>query len=284
MKSILKIAVLAVLFQSFLSCDKKATAIEAQEEQRTKVEMVTDAGTMTIELYNETPLHRDNFIKLANNAAYDSLLFHRVIKNFMIQGGDPDSKKATPSDTLGSGDVSYTVDAEINKNFFHKKGALGAARDDNPERASSGMQFYIVHGKVYNDSLLTVDEKRINTWLAEHYFKKDIANKALLDSLQNAIDDKDFERYSMYNDSITSMASSYVNFEKYTIPNAHRDVYKSVGGSAHLDQNYTVFGEVVKGLNVIDAIAQVQTDSLDRPKIDVRILKVNVIEKTKKPE
>ena len=276
MKTYLKIYLLLLLILSFWKCDTKTKA--PKEAQRKTVEMVTDYGTMVIELYNETPLHRDNFIKLAKENAYDSVLFHRVINEFMIQGGDPDSKNARPGDTLGNGGLPYTVDAEFSPDLFHKKGVLAAARDGNPERASSSMQFYIVQGKVWNDSLLDNAETRINGWLAEHYFKNDPVNKPLLDSLQKAIDDENMARYALFSDSIRSMSKSYKNFDSYIIPEAHREVYKTIGGTPHLDQNYTIFGEVIKGIEVIDSIAAVRTDSLDRPINDVRIRKVRVLE------
>src|SRR6478752_1412355 len=155
MKTSYKIILPLLILLSFWSCNsKKESAVEA----RTQIEIVTNYGTVIVELYNETPLHRDNFIKLANERAFDSLLFHRVIKNFMIQGGDPDSRKALSTDTLGDGDLPYTIDAEFNPVLFHKKGVVAAAREDNPTRASSSMQFYIVQGKVFNDSLLNIAE------------------------------------------------------------------------------------------------------------------------------
>jgi len=276
MKKYFNSALILLLVLSFWNCDTKTKT--SKEEQRKAIEMVTDYGTMVIELYNETPLHRDNFIKLANENAYDSVLFHRVINEFMIQSGDPDSKNAQPGDTLGNGGRPYKVDAEINPDLFHKKGVLAAARDGNPERASSSMQFYLVQGKVWNDSLLDKAETRINGWLAAHYFKKDPDNKPLLDSMQKAIDDEDMERYALFNDSIRSMSKSYKNFDSYAIPEAHRQIYRSIGGTPHLDQNYTVYGEVIQGIEVIDSIAAVRTDSLDRPIADVRIIRVRVLE------
>jgi len=277
MKIVLRISLSLALILIAFSCNKKPEVPEVKEQQRQRVEMITDRGTMIIELYNETPLHRDNFIKLANDKAYDSLLFHRVIEKFMIQGGDPDSKMAQPGDTLGDGGLDYTVAAEFNPNLFHKKGVLAAARDGNLERASSSMQFYIVQGKVFNDSLLERAEVRINNWLAEHYFKNDPANKPLIDSLQKAIDHENMEQYRLYNDSIRSLAGRYRNFEVYTIPQAHRDIYKTVGGTPHLDQNYTVYGEVVEGFEVIDSIAAAPTGAFDRPLTDVRIISVRVL-------
>jgi len=282
MKSFLKVPLLVFLYLSFWSCNTRPKPSNSNEEQRRTIEMLTDYGNMTIELYNETPLHRDNFMNLANNGAFDSLLFHRVIKDFMIQGGDPDSKKAQPGDTLGEGDAPYVIAAEFNQNLFHKKGVLAAARDNNPSKSSSAMQFYIAQGKIYNDSLLNKSQERTNKWMAQDYFKNDPNKKPILDALEKAIDDKNRERYTMISDSILKLARSEENFEEYNIPEAQRKVYKSIGGIPHLDQNYTVFGEVIKGIEVLDSIANVKTDSLDRPTRDLRILKVKVIEKTRK--
>lgn len=278
MKTLLKNLLPIFVFTALWSCSKKTESTEQTVEERTTIEMVTDAGTMIIELYNETPKHRDNFVKLANEGAFDSLLFHRVIEKFMIQGGDPDSKSAQPRDTLGNGGLGYRVDAEFVPTLFHKKGTLGAARDGNLQRASSSMQFYIVQGKVYNDSLLVLSEGRINGWLGTHYFKNDSVNKSIVDGLQNAENDEDWDLYTQLDDSIKILAQGYQNFERYAIPDAQREVYKAIGGTPHLDQNYTVFGEVVKGLEVVDSIAAVQTGAMDRPKNDVRILSVKVLD------
>lgn len=209
MKKIFLAAVILCALQSF-----------AQKGHR-KVKLTTPYGKMIILLYDETPLHRDNFIKLVKQHFYDSTLFHRVIKNFMIQGGDPTSKRAQPGDTtLGEGDVGYTIPAEFNMKLFHKRGVLAAARDDNPAKASSGCQFYIVQGKKFTDSTLNVVEtKRL----------------------------------------------------KHKIPAYQREVYKTTGGTPHLDQGYTVFGEVIKGLEVIDRIANEPTDKRDRPLKDIRM-------------
>tara|TARA_R110002050_G_scaffold223338_2_gene359199 strand:+ start:62781 stop:63635 length:855 start_codon:yes stop_codon:yes gene_type:complete len=278
MNQFTKFTLLLLLSLSLFSCNQKKEAQKVKVEKRKTVEMVTNYGTIVLELYNETPLHRDNFINLTANKAYDSLLFHRVIHNFMIQGGDPDSKKAQAIDTLGEGDVPYKIAAEFRPNLFHKKGVLAAARDGNPERASSGIQFYIVQGKVYNDSLLDNAEKRINTWLAEHDIANDPSNKYLLDSLQSAMAKNNRIVYSNYSDSISTWAKTNKNFHHYSIPENHREIYKTVGGTPHLDQNYTVFGEVVKGLAIVDSIAKVETNDLDRPITDVRIQTIRVID------
>ena len=275
MKSLYKHLIVCALLLCFSSCKQTKEQVETKEK-RPVVEMVTTKGTMLIELYNETPKHRDNFIKITNDGILDSLLFHRVIENFMIQGGDPESKNAQPEQRLGSGDLGYKVDAEFHPNLFHKKGALAAARDGNLQRASSASQFYIVQGEVYTDSTLIHDEGRINEWLAQHYFKNDPVNKVLIDSFQKAIDNKNWNRYRALNDSIKLLAKNYTNFEKYTIPQEHRDVYKNIGGTAFLDQNYTVFAEVIKGLEVVDSIAVVTVDQNNRPFEDIRIISVKL--------
>jgi cyclophilin family peptidyl-prolyl cis-trans isomerase len=184
-----------------------------------KVKISTPYGDMIVLLYDETPLHRDNFLKLAGEHFFDSLLFHRVISGFMIQGGDPQSKNAAPGQMLGAGDVGYEIPAEFRPNIIHKKGALCAARRENPEKKSSGCQFYIVQGKTLSDQEL-----------------------------------------DMYNRN---------RQQPYTPE--QRNIYKTVGGTAMLDMNYTVFGEVISGLEVIDKIAAVRTQQGDRPVQDVRM-------------
>jgi len=183
------------------------------------IRIKTSYGDCIIRLYNETPLHRDNFIKLAKKGFYNGTLFHRVIQNFMIQGGDPDSKKAIPELELGDGDVGYTVPAEFRDSLFHKRGVLAAARDENPKKASSGCQFYITEGKRFTDGKLDTLEK--------------------------------------------------TRLKGRKIPVWQREWYKSVGGVPHLDQNYTVYGEVVSGLDMVDRIAAVKKDACDRPLTDV---------------
>jgi len=188
-------------------------------------EIATNYGTMVIQLYDSTPLHRDNFIKLVKEGFYDSLLFHRVIDSFMIQGGDPESKNATEGAQLGSGEApGNRIPAEFNTNYFHKKGALAAARDDNPAKASSNCQFYIVQGKPYNDTALNMIECQLR------------------------------------NDN-----------PGFHFTDAQRKAYNTVGGTPFLDQNYTVFGEVVKGLDVVDTIAALRRDANDRPLQNVRM-------------
>lgn len=260
-----------------ISCSQSNQETKEKTLDLTMVKLSTTKGDITLQLYNETPLHRDNFIKIVEDGVLDSLLFHRVIENFMIQAGDTDSKTAQPGDTLGGGDLPYQVPAEITPKLFHKKGVLAAARGGHPERVSSSTQFYIVQGRVFNDSTLNRAETRINGWLAEHYLKHDVAYSKDLDSLLVAFEEEDWPTVSRINRRFYELAKDYDSFEKYTIPDEHREVYKTLGGTPHLDQNYTIFGEVVSGLAVVDSIASVQTNDLDRPTNDVRILKAAII-------
>ena len=271
------------LFISFLTSLLlgQKTLIENQSElyaeNPVEVEMVTNFGTIILRLSDDTPLHRDNFIKLVESKTYDSLLFHRVIQEFMIQAGDVKSKYADSVSALGSADLPYQVPAEIVPNLFHKKGALGAARTNNPQRASSSTQFYIVQGKIQNDSLLTHNEGRINKMLARHYGVNDPANKPLSDSVQLAMTNKDTAKYQILNNQLNLILDDYTQFEPYSITEEHRQVYKTIGGSPHLDQNYTVFGEVIKGLEVVDSIAAVETGPRDRPIPEIRILSMRIL-------
>ncbi len=210
-----------------------------KKDRKRDVEVVTTAGTIILRLYDSTPLHRDNFLRLVKSNFYDSILFHRVIKNFMIQAGDPNSKNAEAGKPLGNGSPGYTVDAEIKPFLFHKKGTLAAARTGdnvNPERKSSGSQFYIVQGKTFTDKEL--------------------------DSIQVA------------------------RLSGRQIPDDRRTLYKTIGGTPQLDGNYTVFGEVVGGLEVVDQIANTTTNkqapAIDRPLQDIRIIKMKLVKRKKR--
>lgn len=262
---------LALVFQPLLGVLRADTPIQ--------VELVTNFGTIILQLSDETPLHRDNFVKLVEGGTYDSLLFHRVIENFMIQAGDTQSKYADSVARLGSSDLPYQIPAEIVPGLFHKKGALAAARTNNPKRASSSTQFYIVQGKIQNDSLLAHNEGRINNMLARHYGINDPENKPLVDSLEEARVAKDTLLVRNLNSKLNSVLNNYWNFEKYSIPEEHRKTYQTIGGTPHLDQNYTVFGEVISGLEVVDAIAAVETNQQDRPLEEVRILSMRLLPK-----
>ena len=244
----------------------------------------TSLGNMKVKLFNETPQHRDNFLKLVREHFYDSLLFHRVIQEFMIQGGDPDSKHAEPAKFLGDGDLKYTVPAEFVPTLCHKKGMVCAARngdDVNPEKASSACQFYIVQGKIRTDEDLVAYEKRINKSLATK-IKDDILNKPENKILKDKIDG--FKK-AQNNDSLMVyfkivnklVEDEYTKTPHYSFPEAHKIIYKTIGGTPHLDSQYTIFGEVIEGLEVIDKIAAVGKNKDDRPLIDIR-MQISIIE------
>jgi cyclophilin family peptidyl-prolyl cis-trans isomerase len=225
------------VFLAQISVAQKEVVVKKKDRKR-DVLLQTSMGEITIRLSDSTPLHRDNFIKLVKQGFYDSLLFHRVINNFMIQAGDPNSKNAPAGQPLGSGSPGYTVPAEFRTTLFHKKGAIAAARtsdDVNPQRASSGSQFYIVQGRKFTDSGL---------------------------------------------DSLETM-----RLRGRKLPTDQREAYKTVGGTPHLDQGYTVFGEIVNGLDIIDKIAVVTTSrgaDRDRPIENIMIIKAKLVKRKKK--
>jgi len=239
MKSIIKIALFVLIFMTTQSCAQASKRQETKQpqqkaeakkqEKETKVQMETTLGTITIKLYNETPLHRDNFIKLVNDGFYNGLLFHRVIPNFMIQGGDPDSRNAQPGQQLGAGNIGYTIPAEfVFPKRYHKRGALAAARTGdqvNPQRASSGSQFYIVTGNIFSDADLNNMERR----------------------------------------------------QGITFTAEQRQTYRTIGGTPFLDNEYTVFGEVIDGMEVVDKISAVRRAPGDRPIEDVKIISAKIL-------
>ena len=244
MKKVFTFAIIGFAFVSLLlSCkSQKENSRDKNENQETKTSidllspggpvllMKTSKGDIKLRLFNETPKHRDNFVKLANEKYYEGTLFHRVIQEFMIQGGDPDSKNAKPGAMLGEGGPGYEIDPEFVDGIIHKRGALATAREGNnvnPKKKSAGSQFYIVQGKTYTEEELAKIEKKL----------------------------------------------------KIIIPPKAKEVYKTIGGTPFLDQDYTVFGEVIEGLEVIDSIAAVEKDGNDRPLVDVVIKSLTVIEK-----
>jgi peptidyl-prolyl cis-trans isomerase B (cyclophilin B) len=241
----------------------------------TVVTIKTSQGDMVAILYDETPKHKANFIKLAKEGFYNDLLFHRIIQGFMIQGGDPDSKNAIPGQPLGMGGPGYTVEAEFNPKFFHEKGALSAARlgdDQNPGKASSGSQFYIVQGTVIPQG--DADALRIDQGKFRAGFQKvvnDPTNQPLIDSLNQLYMTGDMQAYQR------KVYSLVPRIEKITGQKIYKDVspekvkaYTTTGGAPHLDGEYTVFGKVISGLDVIDKIAALPTEA-ERPVEDVRM-------------
>lgn len=212
---LLAVAFVALTFNSFA--------------QKNKVKIETEYGTIVLMLYDNTPLNTNNMVKMANEHFYDSTLFHRCIPQFMIQGGDPESKQAKPGQMLGNGGLGTTIPAEINETNYHKRGALGVARDQTPDKSGSACQFYIVVGKVFTDADLDNMSKRTGR----------------------------------------------------TYTPEQREMYKTQGGTPHLDGNYTVFGEVVEGMEIVDKIATEARDANDRPNKDIRMLTVRVVEDKK---
>jgi cyclophilin family peptidyl-prolyl cis-trans isomerase len=268
-KVIISICALVLIFTSLLS---------AQKGNTTYVLFQTNMGSIKVMLYNETPKHRDNIIKLVATNFYNGLLFHRVMKDFMIQAGDPNSKNAPKDKMLGNGGPGYTIPAEFNSKFYHKKGALAAARTSdevNPLKASSGSQFYIVQGNRMTDEALNQIEAKLNSTQKNSFVREYLSkpenrkikeegakyqterNKAKLDSLNTVI--------------MTTIDRLYKSQTEFKFSQQQRNDYKTIGGTPFLDGSYTVFGEVIEGLDVVDKIANVKTLSGNRPENDVII-------------
>jgi peptidyl-prolyl cis-trans isomerase B (cyclophilin B) len=260
-----------------------ANSCVAQSKKDYVVTIQTKFGNMVAILYDETPKHKENFIKLAKAHYFDSLLFHRVIEGFMIQGGDPDSKKAAKGQRLGQGGPGYTVEAEFNPSFFHEKGALSAARlgdQQNPTKASSGSQFYIVQGKKATEFELKLDPQKMQQAFGQFFRKPE--NKKYLDSLNTFMRNRDNTGYENYLLSLKPIVENQLgtSIERQISPEAV-NAYTTVGGAPHLDGGYTVFGKVISGLEVIDKIASQARDQAERPLEDVRMI-VTVEELPKK--
>jgi len=237
--------------------------------------MQTTLGNIKIKLYDGTPIHRDNFIKLINSGVYEGISFHRVIKDFMIQAGDPETRPANAS-ALPDSIKEYSIPAEFNTQYFHKKGALAAARegnDVNPEMRSSGTQFYIVQGVKYTDDELKAAEQRLNNNIKQALFNRLIRETA--DSLKSA--GKTATEGEVQEIASVKMFEFLTTNKDYKIPEDQRSVYKTIGGTPRLDATYTVFGEVLEGLDVVDKIAAVQTDAADKPVTEVRIIKIKIV-------
>lgn len=242
------------------------------------VEINTTMGPIKILLYGDTPLHRENFLKLAKEGYYDGVLFHRVIKDFMVQTGDPDSKDAAPGKQLGTGDPGYTIPAEINyPHHYHKYGALAAARTGdqvNPERRSSGSQFYIVTGQKYDErSVKRMEEKLANDYMQQEWMKLMKANASKITELRKA---GDAEALEAFRKQLVEELES--NVTPPTLPENIKQDYIEKGGTPHLDNQYTVFGEVLEGMDTVEKIQNTETGAGDRPKEDVKILSMKVIE------
>lgn len=280
------IYILCAIVMATISCSMKNNNESNQQnnttvenEKRTQVEIKTSLGDIVVELYNETPKHRDNFIKLVKEGYYDGVLFHRVIKDFMIQTGDGSSKNAKKDDMLGAGDLNYTIPAEfVYPKFFHKKGALAAARTGdqvNPERASSGSQFYIVTGRVCNDDEMRMMEQRLEYGKKQSIFQSlAMQHRDEIIEMQRNGDQAGLEK--LQNELIPLVEAEYAK-DPAKFNEEQRQAYSTIGGAPHLDGQYTVFGEVVKGLEVVDKIQNVTTGANDRPVDDVKIISAKVL-------
>lgn len=249
-----------------------------------KIKIETTLGNMVAVLYDDTPLHRDNFVKNIKEGVYKDLLFHRVIKEFMIQGGDPDSKNAPAEKVLGNGSLGYTIPAEFKTNHYHKKGVLAMARqgdDVNPKKESSSCQFYIVHGKVFEDNVLTMMEDRFNQQTRNQIFNEFLMkteNAEWLKKAQDAVNAKDNAKLQeVVNHFSPQIEEELTKRGKFAFTAEQRKIYTTLGGAPHLDGNYTVFGEITEGLDVIDKIAAEVTDRYDRPVKNI-IMNISIIE------
>jgi cyclophilin family peptidyl-prolyl cis-trans isomerase len=240
------------------------------------VVITTQYGDIKVRLYDKTPLHHDNFLALAESGYYNGTLFHRVINGFMIQGGDPDSRHARPGQLLGEGDTTYTIPFEYVPGYIHKRGALAAAResdDVNPKKASSGSQFYIVQGKTFTeeelDAVEAKVERRTRQYILLNLLRKS-SDTTMYNNFKKMVDSRDTASIrkviGVYKNAIDA---EYLRTTPFKLSKEHREVYKTVGGAPHLDGAYTVFGEVVSGMDVVDRIAGVQRDSNDRPGINI---------------
>tara|TARA_R110000868_G_scaffold235273_6_gene489073 strand:- start:13262 stop:14155 length:894 start_codon:yes stop_codon:yes gene_type:complete len=281
--SIMKnLLILFFLATTISSCNKNEETTTKPETDEIAI-IDTDFGEMYVVLYDETPLHKANFLKLAKEGFYDSTTFHRIIEGFMIQGGDPNSKDEIPFND-GQGGPGYTINAEFNSKFYHKKGALSAARlgdQQNPERKSSGSQFYIVHGQPVESLQLDQILGKINNTEKQNLIREYVQapqNKALLTSLQENQAAGRMDSVQAIIDRIEPIATKGFSPRIYT--QEQRETYATLGGTPFLDGNYTVFGEVIKGLAIVDSIAIQQTGAADRP-VESIIMTVRVEEMEK---
>lgn len=278
-----KITTMLILLLVICACkaEKKMTPFSTLSDGDTVVLIETSSGEIKVKLYNDTPKHRDNFIKNVKNHMYDGIIFHRVVKNFMIQTGDPSARDVPQGAPAGGGDVSWTVPAEIvYPKYFHKYGALAAARENddvNPEKESSGCQFYIVTGTKWTEAKLMSKENELNDVRQKEYFNQ------LVKECQNEVAElrkkKDTAKLLELQDSLERKSEEMLQTNPaMKITPEQIKIYSTIGGMPHLDNNYTVFGEVIEGMDIVEAISNVRTDRRNRPVDDITINKITIIQ------
>jgi len=273
------IGIISVLLLILVSCK--------QDKKEDLVSISTPYGEIVVRLYDKTIRHHQNFLSLAETGFYDSTLFHRVINGFMIQGGDPDSKYAKPGQFLGDGDTNYTLPFEYVPEYIHKRGVLAAAResdDVNPGKESSGCQFYIVQGKKFTDEELNAVELKVERH-TKQYILLNILKKqkdtTAYNSFKSFVDRRDTAAIRQVIDRYQkAVEAEYLRTKPFQLTGEQRNVYRTIGGAPHLDGAYTVFGEVVSGMDIVDRIASVKRDTNDRPLQDIR-MSMKVIQRAK---
>ena len=269
------ICIITIAICGFTACNKKNKNMEG-----TVLLLETTKGDIRLRLFDDTPKHRDNIIKLAKEGFYDGTLFHRVIKDFMIQAGDPESKHASDTATLGSGDTGYTIPAEfVYPKYFHRRGVLSAARkgdDVNPNKESSGCQFYIVTGKVFKEAELDALESQMNQNMLHSEFNR-LARQHIKEIFLMR-KNSDSTGLKKLQDELIEQAEKIVLQNPFRFTEEQRNAYKTVGGAPHLDGQYTVFGEVIEGMDVVNRIQDVKTNRADRPLENIVIKKITVEE------
>jgi cyclophilin family peptidyl-prolyl cis-trans isomerase len=282
-----KLFTLIFILGLFVSCGQKDETTESTTDDI--VVISTDFGEIYMALYDETPKHKENFLKLAREGFYDSTTFHRVMENFMIQGGDPNSKDEIPFND-GQGGPGYTLEAEFLPQFIHKKGALAAARlgdQQNPEKRSSGSQFYIVHGKEVNDAELDQVEGNVNNMMRQELIRDYVQRPENADILNKLREFNSNQQLDSLQALLLSVEpEALVDYEVWEYSPEQRSAYQTLGGYPFLDQNYTIFGEVIEGLSVVDSIAVQEKDQRNRPfeniEMKVRVETLDKDEITKK--
>ena len=273
------LSILLIILFFGMSCESKKTADTATNDN-VCVDIETSMGHIKVMLYNETPAHRDNFVKLVKEGYYDGTLFHRVINKFMIQGGDGDSRNAKPGQRLGLGDPGYTIPAEfVYPKYFHKKGALAAARQGdnvNPKKASSGSQFYIVTGEVIPAGQIGQVERQLQMQQEQNVFNQLVENhRDEILAMRRARDTQGLQ--ALQDRLIAEMQAQIAREGVASLTEEQKQAYTTIGGAPHLDGAYTVFGEVIEGMDVVEKIEKVATDSADRPKEDVKIISMKIM-------